>query len=131
MFEKFIKWLAQKYIVNSFNDGYRLKEKQISDDACIFLDFQLKRSINKKIIYCSNEWEDPIFGIVNGFKLFGNLQKPFLSVKNILTNEICYIDCNSYLTADFKMVQTILKLDPFERWNLTTDTDGVNSFFGE
>lgn len=73
--------------------------------------------VGEKVIYCSNEWQDPIFGTVNSFEIITN--SVFLNIKNVLDGEIYTQHVGSVLKADEKMVRAVLKLDPFERWNLT------------
>lgn len=127
MFEKFIRWIAQEYINKAFTDGHWMKQKEYQDNKRINLEFRIKESIGKKIIYCSNEWEDPIFGIVSGVDFITKAKSPMLVIKNILTGDVSLIDPTSYLDADEQMVEAILKLNPFERWNIATGTSITTS----
>lgn len=78
----------------------------------------MKDDIGEKVIYCSNEWEDPVFAIIEGLQHFGNTDGPMYKARNVLTNEIVYFFEGTVYLADEKMVDCILKLNPFERWNM-------------
>lgn len=78
----------------------------------------MKDDIGEKVIYCSNEWQDPVFAIIEGLQSFGNVDGPMYKARNVLTNEIVYFFEGTVYLADEKMVDCILKLDPFERWNI-------------
>lgn len=82
-------------------------QKSIMDDC-----------IGQKVIYCSNEWEDPLFGTIVGTTSFTNVSDPMYVVENAFGGSPHYCFNGTLYYADEKMVDAILKLNPFERWNM-------------
>ncbi len=119
MIEKFVKWLAKKHISNATQNGYNRAKKEIEDHKQIILDFEIKESLGKKIIYCSNEWEDPMFAIVTGVTYVTLSKTPMIACRNVLTNEDSMVFPGGFYYADELLTLSILKLNPFERWNLS------------
>lgn len=78
----------------------------------------MKGDIDEKVIFCSNEWKDPVFAVIEGLQHFGNTDGPMYKARNVLTNETVYFFEGTLYLADEKMVDCILKLNPFERWNM-------------
>ena len=78
----------------------------------------MELDIGENVIYCSNEWEDPVFAVIEGLERFNNTDLPMYKARNVLNDETVYFFNGSVYLADEKMVDAILKLDPFERWNM-------------
>lgn len=123
MFEKLIKWFAKDLIQKTEEKaaiaGYNLAKQEIEDNKRIDLEFSMKEAIGKKIIYCSNEWSDPLFAIVTGITHVTLSQQPVLACKDVITGEDSIVYPGSFYYADELLTLTILKLNPFERWNMS------------
>ena len=119
MFEKFIKKIAEKYISKAAISGYNLAKKEAEDNRRIDFDYQVTNAIGKKIIYCPNEWCDPLFAVVTGLSDITNSSTPMLTCKNVITDEESFVSLGTFHYADELLTLTILKLNPFERWNMT------------
>ena len=105
-----------------YDHGYSLGKSNAVKDNRSEID-QLKISIMKddigeKVIYCSNEWVDPVFAVIEGLESFNNTDLPMYKARNVLNDETVYFFNRSVYLADEKMVDAILKLNPFERWNM-------------
>lgn len=87
----------------------------------------MKGNIGKKVIYTSNEWEDPTFAIIEGLEAFHNVDGLMYKGRNVLTNETVYFFEGTVYLADEKMVDCVLKLDPFERWNIKAAREHVDN----
>lgn len=120
MIDDAIKYVARRHLINAEHAGYcrRFLEDQKNRDS--ILQYVVEDAQGKKIIYCSNEWTDPLFGTVVGSQLVTQSQQPMLVVECALTGQAFLIHPNSYYHADKKMVECILKLNPFERWNMSS-----------
>lgn len=99
-----------KYELEKTKDR-ELKEKLISNG--------LHEAIGKKIIYCPNEWSDPLFAIATGVIYVTKSDRPMLECTNVLTGETSMVHPGSFYYADELLTLAILKLSPFERWNLS------------
>jgi hypothetical protein len=119
MIEKFVKWLAKEYISSATKNGYNSAKKEIVDQKQNILEFEIQESLGKKIIYCPNEWEDPMFAIVTGVDYVTLSKAPMITCKNVLTSEASMVFPGSFYYADELLTLSILKLNPFERWNLS------------
>ncbi len=123
MFKKLIKWLAKDIIQRTEEKaavaGYNLAKQEIQDNKRIDLEFSMKEAIGKKIIYCSNEWTDPLFAIVTGVTHVTLAQQPMLTCTNVITGEESIVHPGSFYYADELLTLAILKLNPFERWNMS------------
>lgn len=127
MLKKIITWLAAGYIEEAQKFGYnQVKEEERLARANIQQSI-ISMATGKKIIYCSNEWEDPIFAVVRGVTHVTKARVPMLICINVLTNENVYVDLQSFYYSDPRMVEAILKLNPFERWNLRVGTNAIAS----
>lgn len=78
----------------------------------------MKGNIGKKVIYTSNEWEDPTFAIIEGLEAFHNVDGFMYKARDVLNNQTVYFFEGTIYLADERMVDCVLKLDPFERWNI-------------
>jgi len=132
MFEKFITWLAQEQIRKAVSQVIaRFSYEKVKDieSRDKIIEFEIDNAQGKKIIYCSNEWEDPTFAIVTGSTTVTKALQPMLVAKNVLTDEEVYIHPGTYYMADELLTMTIIGLNPFQRWNLTTGKTRSNMWF--
>lgn len=83
-------------------------------------------NIGKKVIYTSNEWEDPTFAIIEGLESFHNVDGFMYKARDVLNNQTVYFFEGTVYLADEKMVDCVLKLDPFERWNIKSARENIN-----
>ena len=118
MFRKLIRFLAKKQIDDAFIAGAIDRERRQYREKLETNLFSIRDDFGKKVIYCSNEWEDPIFAVIYGVAYITAAKVPMAKGLNVLTGEEVMLDPGSYHYADTKMVDAILKLNPFERWNI-------------
>lgn len=128
LFIKFGLWLAQDEIQKikfEANSKAEQKETERKESKLIVQECEIEYAMGKKVIYCSNEWTDPDFGTVVGYEEWRGV--PMLKCKNALyghsgsiTEEFFYVMLGTYFIADELMTNVVLKLNPFERWNLKT-----------
>lgn len=59
-------------------------------------------NIGEKVIYTSNEWEDPVFAIIEDLETFHNVDGPMYKGTNVLTNETVYFFEGTVYLADEK-----------------------------
>lgn len=105
-----------------YDQGYTLgkfhaEEERRTERLCA-KETVMKDDIGEKVIFCSNEWKDPVFAVIEGLQGFHNVDGPMYKARNVLTNETVYFFEGTLYLADEKMADCILKLDPFERWNM-------------
>lgn len=89
------------------------REQMAKNDLLI-----MRADVGTKVVYCSNEWEDPLFGIIINVIKIKPEHDPLYVVQEALSLSHCYCHKGSLYLADEKMVDAILKLNPFERWNM-------------
>jgi hypothetical protein len=82
--------------------------------------------VGQKVIYCSNEWADPLFGTVVAIVSFTNTSDPMYAVEDAFGGCPRYCFNGTLYYADEKMVDAILRLDPFERWNMNLARGYIN-----
>ena len=71
-----------------------------------------------------NPYSDPVFGIIERVIKFRETHPCFYVVKDVLTQTKRYF-CYGFLhKADAPLVEAMLKLDSFERWNLSRRDHG-------
>ncbi len=99
--------------------GYREKQKENDITKDVIRDCQLEDAIGKKAIFIPNEWTDPGFYIVTGIVTICKDDKPVHEVFDVINNVKGFCLPGTIYLADEKMVKAILKLNPFERWNLS------------
>lgn len=87
--------------------------------------YEVKSWLGKKVIIITNEWEDPIFGTVIFYPEKG--VEDLIAIQNALSPNTfpIFISPSSVILADDYMVEAILKLNPFERWNIR-NRSGMN-----
>lgn len=96
---------------NVSNNEFNEKDKQLEEQYN-------SNDIGKKIIYCPNEWQDPLFGWIIGTDRVTAGNSLMVKVKNALTDEIVLVHPESFFYTDEMFTLAILKLNPFERWNM-------------
>lgn len=119
-----ISKLASKQIelakIRAINDGIKIGIRKYVKEKEERLEIQYNTSdVGRKIIHCSNEWEDPHFGIIVGTEKITASDYLMVKSKNVLTGEINHIFPESFFYADELLTLAILKLNPFERWNMS------------
>lgn len=121
---KVLSWLfpatIKVLVANSEHQGYLAyieSRKKFRDNED---DFLIKEWQDKPVIFFGNEWEDPVIGHVVGPLRTFNTSEPMAAVKNVLNDQTYHTWYSSLKYADYEMVTAVLKLNPFERWNLYT-----------
>ncbi len=118
-----------KYVSNLINKLRNRKYIDSLDDVFIYRDSEktsLNKSIGEKIIYCPNTWQDPIFAVILTVNNV-NDQVYFL-IRNVLTDEKSIITLGSFFYTNELLTLSILKLNPFERWNLAIGRLSINHY---
>jgi hypothetical protein len=121
---KIITKLAYKQIeeakIQARTNGYQEGIRKYWNDKEQRLEHEYNtRAVGKKIIYCSNEWEDPHFGIIVGTAKVTAGDCLMVKSRDVLTGQIHLIHPESFYYTDELMTLAILKLNPFERWNMS------------
>jgi hypothetical protein len=88
--------------------------------------YEIKSWLGKKVIILTNEWEDPVFGIVRFYPMLKG-GEDLIAIQDVLNpdGDPIFTLPSSILPADDKMIEAILKLNPFERWNMR-NRSGIN-----
>lgn len=115
---KEIEQVKDRAYQQGYNDGGNAEYDKRNAERLRVKEIIMKTNIGKKVIYTSNEWEDPVFAIIEDLETFHNVDGAMYKGTNVLTNETVYFFEGTVYLADEKMVDCILKLDPFERWNI-------------
>lgn len=124
MFNKLIKYLARYEIQSAYSRGIsdaNAIEIQIRKDRELE---ELNQFIGKKVILFSNEWEDMIFAEGLRVEPITQSAQPVLVVKDVLTDEE-YLTFSMILPYSREMAHALLKLNPFERWNIRARNTGT------
>ncbi len=74
--------------------------------------------IGRKGIFIPNEWVDPNFFTITGSMYISQGSQLVHTYVDALTNEEGIALIGTVLPADELMVKAVLKLNPFERWNM-------------
>lgn len=75
--------------------------------------------VDKNCMYFPNKWADPVFFIGKDIEIYGAYGDAVMLIgTNVFTGEEVLAFANSVFEATEPMIEAILKLDPFERWNL-------------
>lgn len=118
MFEKFIKWLAREQISTAYKLGI-LNEQERRYNEIKNTDWLISRSlIGKFVIYTSNEWEDPVIGLVTRVDGITLANSPALIINDIISGEERMVLSSHVYDYAPETLDAILKLDPYQRWNL-------------
>lgn len=121
---KLISKLASKQIkeakIQAKTEGYQEGINKYWNEKEQRLEHEYNTSaVGKKIIYCSNEWQDPHFGIIEGTERVTTGHRLMVKSKDVLTGETHFIHPESFFYTDELLTLAILKLNPFERWNMS------------
>lgn len=117
----------------SFIDGKYQNQKEYNDLAAKEREsdtaFKLEKAIGKKAIFIPNEWMDPSFLIITGMTTISNSNIPVHEAYDVLNevSTIAFVD--SIYLADEQMVLAMLKLNPFERWNMSAGKVYLNNMW--
>ena len=76
MFRKLIRFLAKKQIDDAFIAGAIDRERRQYREKLETNLFSIRDDFGKKVIYCSNEWEDPIFAAQEEFLNYKRISLP-------------------------------------------------------
>ena len=128
MFNRFKLWLVQDVLDSVYAKGYNASVEHRAAEKLKSDIFSLEEDLNKKVIYCPNEWEDPLFGTIVDVTYVTKAKQPMGVVKCVLTAETGLVHPGGYLLADGRLVDAILKLNPLERWNLTKHWPSSNKW---
>lgn len=125
MFKKLIQYICENVLFDEFNKSYHKgicdERVQQSQDKLTWENYSCNAAIGKSLVHIPNEWQDPTFAIGVSVMVFENIQKqPMLVAKNVLSGTDVILHPRSFYLADEQMVKALLKLDPQERWNLST-----------
>lgn len=124
MLEKILRYLFPRIFESienlAYNKGWRARTQEDENFRKFTKEQAVTEWLNKPVIFFGNEWEDPIIGIA--FKVVDssvfNTNEPMVKVYDYITNKTFYTWTSSLLYADMKMIYAILRLNPFERWNI-------------
>lgn len=116
---------------NSFNDGIRFEKEKRHQEKLDTDKWIISNSIGMKGIYISNEWVDPTFFIITDIDYITGNNLPVYKYLNVLTNESGMALIRTVLPADEEMVQAVLKLNPFERWNMCTSKNTLSNMWSK
>lgn len=117
MIERFIKWLAWKYLQVAENNGFIRANKERFDEKEKSDLFQMQGLVGKKVISFSNEWEDMIFGTVTRIDFITQAKQPIPVIMNCLSHKETYSFGQIY-EYDSHLMHALFMLTPYERWNL-------------
>lgn len=114
-----IEEIRDRARILGYDAGYEDAIKEREAERRRVKEITMNDNIGKKVIYTSNEWEDPSFAIIEGVEVIPNSIDGFMyRARDVLTNQTLYFFEGTLYLADEKMVDCILKLNPFERWNM-------------
>lgn len=116
LFPKTMKQFGQR----RFNEGINYQITEYREQRVKDKQFESTKWIGLKVLAFGNEWEDPVFGYVVAHGPNGeNAPQPdMVWMRDVMTNEVHLGFVSALSLADNKTIDAILKLDPFERWNI-------------
>jgi hypothetical protein len=103
----------------SFINGQHQRQKERDERDQVVEEFNLSEAIGKKAIYVPNEWMDPSFLIITGITTITKSNRLVHEAYDVLKDVKTFAFVNSIYLADEQMVLAMLKLNPFERWNMS------------
>jgi len=115
----------------AFNEGVDSNKKDREEMARSLNENNVSMLMGSKGIYIPNEWVDPAFFVITHAEYITQAAHPVYGYKNVLTGEKGYALMGTILPADEKMVKAILKLDPFERWNICTSRNTLSNMWSK
>lgn len=115
----------------AFQEGIRF-EKQTRDEERSKTDEYIAQDcIGMKGIFIPNEWVDPNFFTITGSMYISQGSQIVHTYVDALTGKEGMALIGTVLPADEKMVKAILKLDPFERWNLCSSKNTLTNMWSK
>lgn len=130
LMEFFFKEELDRLKKQAFNEGSTSARNEREKVMQELDEHKLNRLMGSKGIYIPNEWCDPDFFIITHPEYIGG-RRPAYGYKNVLTGEKGYALINTVLPADEKMVEAVLKLNPFERWNMCTSKNTLSNMWSK
>lgn len=97
--------------------GRTEKAQEDEDDRERIKILCIEIDIGKPFISVSNEWQDPVIGIVLGVEFVTLGKCPIAKVYDFVTDQVVYCG-NSRIPYSEYNLDAILKLEPYQRWNL-------------
>lgn len=117
MFKKLIKYIASNQILFANREGYKSAKEEILKEREKIKYFELEQLIGKKVITINNEWEDMVIGIVTSTTRIAKTNHLVLSINDCFTG-LEYFSSGPVYKFDIETLNALLKLTPYERWNL-------------
>ena len=117
MIEKFIKWLASYHISFAFREGYHTAKNESFESRKCSEVFEMEMLLGLKVIVLSNEWEDLLVGTAVRIEYITKASQPVLVIKNCFTGREV-LTFSQVLQFDEETLVALLKLTPYERWNI-------------
>ena len=132
---KLLEMLFGKHLDNvrqqAFQEGVRC-EKQSRDDArAKTYEYIAQYCIGMKGIFIPNEWVDPNFFTITGSMYISQGSQIVHTYVDALTGKEGIALIGTVLPADEKMVKAVLKLDPFERWNMCSSKNTLTNMWSK
>jgi hypothetical protein len=118
MFERLIKWLARNYIREAINLAIHQRTAVINIENYELNVYLYLSQVGKRVIYTSNEWEDPVIGKVIRVDYITKARCPVLVVADVLSGEERIILTDQVYEYSPEILDAILKLSPYQRWNM-------------
>lgn len=105
------------HIANAFHAGYDLAKKEVNDYRIEMKLFELTELVGKKVIVFGNEWEDMLVGTATKIDFITRAKQPVLVVEDCFTGQELTV-YGHVCEFHIQTLDALLKLNPFERWNL-------------
>ena len=118
MFDRLIKRLAKKHIAEAVNLALCSDQQRRNEESDKINSFQYYEQLGSIVIYTSNEWTDLVIGTVIRIDHITQNNCPVLIIDDILSSEERMILTHQVYPFSREMREAILKLNPWERWNL-------------
>ena len=102
----------------SFQEGVQYEQQRCADSKSKIEEYLARDWIGRKGIFIPNEWVDPNFFTVTGVTNISRGSQLVHTYVDALTGKEGIALIGTVLPADELMVKALLKLNPFERWNM-------------
>lgn len=117
LFKRYFKKEITILTANHYNKGYQDRINSSVEEKRKIELFELEEMIGKKVICISNEWENPIIGIVKEVITITKANNPVAIVIDYLTMKEIMVLGKIYPYTEQRF-EAILKLSPFELCSL-------------